>query len=193
MNLPLKPKEINKLSSDCLSQDSKISVLTLQTNGYKVPLDISQPLDFKGQVGNIPTNICLDTGGGANVVNTSLTKTNDFTIIDTHTFNQPIELKVGDSGEMTITTAILAELKAEGNTELAWWLVHNKLPIPALIGRPTAERLKLTHDTNSGQVLWKGKLIPNTDKQKGLFLTLPQEKNEQDILPQDAQTTTTIC
>ena len=147
----------------------------------QIPLDIGRPLEFQGEIGNISTSICLDTGAGASSINEALIKKHQIEILDKHVFENPIKMEVGDSREITITYAVLSRLKAQNQKALVWWLVNPNLPVPALIGRPTAERIKMFHNTNQRRVVWEDPTLPK----RGLLSYIPKDKET--LLPDPPQ------
>jgi hypothetical protein len=84
--------EIDISGQKTKTPSEKIKILSTRIKG--VPLDVGQPLDFQGRIGTVSVAICLDTGGGASVVNPKLTNNESFTTLATTKLEHPIHLEV---------------------------------------------------------------------------------------------------
>jgi hypothetical protein len=166
----------------------KIKILTNRTQSVNALLEIGKPLDFHARVGGKAATVCLDTGGGANVINKTLLDDKSFKVLQSVDLETPIGLEVGNSQEIELTQAILAELKVGDKTATLWWLVNPLLPLPALIGRPSAKRLGLTHNTQTDRVSWEGHILDNANVVIGCHRTKPMAK----IPPAPPQETTLV-
>ena len=198
MSLPLEPEpkgkeKENKSSSFPIPHfDSKILVLRMRpTEQQQIPFDVGKPLDFNAKVGGIDTSVCADTGAGASVLSTELMEKENFQILDTKQLERPIEMVVGDSDTMTIDHAVLASLEAKGQEGLNWWLVHDKLPVPALIGRTTCARLDISHDTKTDKVSWNGTILDSAQQNQSLLYTTPLTEDIEEQPPQPVYTVKT--
>jgi hypothetical protein len=180
---PPTEQENKSIFSEIEISDQKIKILVNRPKGLSQ--DVGKPLDFQGRVGTVLATICLDTGGGANVVNQELIKNKSFQILKRQTLSNPIILEVGNSQEMRIEEAVLAELQVKGKKATAWWLVNPNLPLPALIGRPTAQRLGMVHDIREDKVSWEGTLLDNSNIAMGCHRTDPRVQTQRSQPPQD--------
>jgi len=155
-------------------------------------MDIGKLLDFLGTVGSLNTTVCLNTGSGANAINSSFLQSKIFEVIKEHSFQNPIQMEVGNSNEITITKAVLTKIEAKNNEALIWWLVSSTLPLPALIGRPTAERLNLTHNVTHGKASWNGTLLENALTSQGMHCHKPMQPEEKELSPPKPVYTTKV-
>ena len=71
---------------------------------------MGKPLSILAKINNIETPICLDTGAGANAINTNYLKKLGINPIATKIFEKPIAIEVGNSQTTSVTETVLLQL-----------------------------------------------------------------------------------
>ena len=123
--------------------------------------DIGKAVEFQARISTISITVCYDTGAGGNALSSPIYDNPSFYPIDEKILEKPIKVKVGNSDIIEVTRMVKVSLKVGHWRFPLWWMVVDNLPFPALIGRPTSQRLQIGYDPITNSMTYKGqKLIP---------------------------------
>ena len=123
---------------------------------------MGKPLSILAKINNIETPICLDTGAGANAINTNYLKKLGINPIATKIFEKPIAIEVGNSQTTSVTETVLLQLHTKEHVSYVWFLKIDELPIKAILGYTSATILNITMQSG-GEIYWDKEHIPKTD------------------------------
>ena len=138
-------------------KNKKIHFLSMLTRPND---DIGSPASCILKLGRKTTEICFDTGSGANAINPNYMKKQNLKIIQKQTILNPIIVQVGNSQNMKIKETALLELQNKNHYDKAWFLIMPQLPLDAIIGTKTASRLDMYW--RKGSVFWKNQELPQS-------------------------------
>ena len=124
-------------------------------------IDIGQPLSIGAYIQRKRTTICLDTGAGANAINPNYMKRKNIIPKTVKILSKPIQIQVRNSQKMSISEVALLSLSSGEMQADIWFLIIDELPMDALVGRPSAERVGISWLGN--KVMWEDKELPSNE------------------------------
>ena len=170
--MELKDKEVdeNKINDSTTNSNGpliikqkiqKIHTLKVLTMLTDPTIDIGQPLLIGAYIQRKRTTICLDTGAGANAINPNYMKRKNIIPKTVKILSKPIQIQVGNSQKMSISEVALLSLSSGEMQADIWFLIIDELPMDALVGRPSAERVGISWLGN--KVMWEDEELPSNE------------------------------
>ena len=124
-------------------------------------IDIGQPLSIGAYIQRKRTTICLDTGAGVNAINPNYMKRKNIIPKTVKILSKPIQIQVRNSQKMSISEVALLSLSSGEMQADIWFLIINELPMDALVGRPSVERVGISWLGN--KVMWEDEELPSNE------------------------------
>ena len=152
---------------------------------------MGKPLSILAKINNIETPICLDTGAGANAINTNYLKKLGINPIATKIFEKPIAIEVGNSQTTSVTETVLLQLHTKEHVSYVWFLKIDELPIKAILGYTSATILNITMQSG-GEIYWDKEHIPKTDIPMGIYYSTVSSADKKQAIQELYPTKRTI-
>ena len=120
--------------------------------------DVGQPVSFRLTIGELDSVSLFDTGSGANAVNPRYLRKQGVVVLERQKYKVPISIQVGNSQKLCIDETVRMSISHHDKSDEAWFLVIPELPMNLIIGRSTADRVKMGY--KAGRVTWDNILLP---------------------------------
>ena len=152
---------------------------------------MGKPLSILAKINNMETPICLDTGAGANAINTNYLKKLGINPIATKIFEKPIAIEVGNSQTTSVTETVLLQLHTKEHVSYVRFLKIDELPIKAILGYTSATILNITMQSG-GEIYWDKEHIPKTDIPMGIYYSTVSSADKKQAIQELYPTKRTI-
>ena len=117
---------------------------------------------------NFMTTFCYDTGAGANVLNTTFFENSSLIPIETKEFLKPIPIEVGNSDITNVNKAVKLRISFKNKQADIWFLLIDSLPLKAIIGYVTADRLEIIPKPPR-KMYWEELELPKSRTLMGMY------------------------